>query len=730
MSVRLLLSGIAAALLLAATVLTGLYLGLETQDRFQRIDSSWRDYVEEADHRGELLSRIRGHLGYGGIIHDFKNYVLRQSPRYLRDVQAGFADFKATIEEYRQSHPSPLELAQLEVVETTIEEYESKLRIAIRAAAEKWEPARTDRLVKVDDTKALQALARLDKFWRDKRRQSTEAIALSVSEGTALVSTGFQFLAGLFVVSLILYALFYVLQRELRQTVRLLKKELSDRKAAEHVALKFSRAAEQSPSTIIITDTERRIEYVNPKFCELSGYSPDEVKGKTPGFLQSGQTATEAYSEMLRQLKAGEEWRGSFKNKKKDGTYYWVRTAILPLRDESGTVTHYIGIGEDTTERRRVRDQIERAQKMEAVGLLASGVAHDFNNVLTTILGNVHLARLETPRDGEVHEELEQIEIAALRARNLVAQLLVFARRQPAQPIPLRVGEAIDEVCRLIRASIQKNIALECNVQSSTLSICADPTQLHQVLVNLCSNAAEAIGASNGAITLRAEAAKGDGPRTDLVRIVVADTGPGILPENQASVFEPFFTTKPAGKGTGLGLSVVASLVKEMNGQIKVESEPGKGARFEILVPRCDTAPTTTAKLESAVGGRERILLVDDEPEVVTTCRKLLEKYGYDVDAFVDPLEAVAEFEKSPESYDLVMTDFVMPNMNGEELAWSVRTIRPECPILICTAYQPATLDVRAFKAIKVIEKPVDPVALDGSIRSLLASNRPSPRPH
>lgn len=720
LSLRLLFPSIGAAVLLVSTILTGLYLGNETQDRFQQIGDSWTTYTGEAERRGELLSRIRRHLGYGGMIHNFKNYVLRQQQTYLDSLEGQLTDFKATITEYRKSGASPAELNALQTIQETISRYESKLPIAIRAAEEGWPVTRTDALVKVDDRGALEALAALERYWRGKHRENTQAIVDSVTEGRDQISLGFRFLAGLVAVALAIYALFYLLQRELRQTVGLLSNELIERKAAEHVAKKFTRAVDQSSATIIITDTESCIEYVNRKFCDISGYSSAEVLGKTPKFLQSGDTHQDAYMDLSRQITLGKEWGGVFRNKKKDGSFYWAKTAIFPLRDEDGDITHYIGVGEDITESRKAREQIHKAQKMEAVGLLASGVAHDFNNVLTTIIGNVHLALLEVPDEGELREELEQIEIAAKRARNLVGQVLAFARRQPSEPLTLRVGDSVREVCRLMRASIQHNIALDFSIDDDTLSVKADPTRLHQVIMNLCSNAAEAIETEAGQITLSVSAVESKNAKGDLVKLTVQDNGCGMPQSVLDNIFDPFFTTKPPGKGTGLGLSVVANLVSEMGGQITADSTQGAGTRFEILLPRSETAPKSFANRDSLDRGSERILLVDDEPEVVSTCRKILESLGYDVEAYIDPTAAVARFETDPERFDLVMTDFVMPEMNGEQVSRAVRTQRNDCPIILCTAYQPGTLNPDDLMPFRLIEKPVEPVVLARTVRLLL----------
>lgn len=717
---RLIFSSAGAAILLAATVLVGLYLGGQTQQRFSNIDQSWGLYTGEAERRGELLSRIRGHLGYGGIIHNFKNYVLRKDAAYLEILNGQLASLGATVSEYRESGATAIELEHLAAIEATVKTYAAKLPIAVRAAKENWPPSRTDRLVKVDDTDAVKALEALDIYWRDKRRETSATIAEAVAEGGSLVTMGFRFLGGLAVVAIAIYALFFLLQRELRQTIGRLSIELKERKAAEHQAKKFLRAVEQSPATIVITDTQGHIEYVNHKFCSLTEYQPAELIGKTPRILQSGGNPPETYLGLRQQLARGEEWYGTFQNLKKGGESYWARTTILPLRDDTGTITHFIGLGEDITERRKVRDQIHRAQKMEAVGLLASGVAHDFNNVLTTILGNVHLARLDAPDEGDFAEELEQIEIAAKRARNLVGQVLAFARRRPGEAIALRIGEAMHEVAKLLRASMLPVVSLKCEVEDDDLSVLADPTRLHQVIMNLCSNAAEAIGPAGGTVTLHAFRFDGSGEVPSRVCLRISDTGPGIPDDIRKQIFDPFFTTKPAGKGTGLGLSVVANLVADMSGQIELKSSGSDGSIFEIMLPEAAPGWEAVMSGEEIAAGSGRVLLIDDDAEVAATCSKILRRQNYQVETFVNPLEALKAFETNPNRYSVVMTDFVMPDMNGEEVCRSVRVLRPNCPIILYTAYQPATLDLTELQPIRLMEKPIDPTQLVGTVRDLL----------
>ena len=710
--VRLVLSGLGAALLLAATVLAGVYLGSQTQQRFQDVGQSWQTFTAEAERRGALLSRIRGHLGYGGIIHNFKNYVLRQDQRYLDSLNRQFKDFENTVEEYRKSGATPAELDYLKSIEDTIALYRSKLPVAQQAARENWPPARTDSQVRVDDSGAVTALVALEAYWWNKHQASTKDIARAVDEGEALVTTGFRFLAGLAFVALLLYGLFYLLQAELRQTIGMLSNELRERRIAEHEAKKFQRAVDQSPATIIMTDTQGNIEYVNQKFCDLTEYSADEVIGKTPRLLQSGDVSGDDYVALRQQLVRGEEWRGTFRNRKKSGQPYWAKTAILPLRDDLGRITHFIGVGEDQTERRKARDHIHRAQRIEAVSMLASGVAHDFNNVLTTILGNVHLARLDAPDKGDFSEELEQIEVAAKRARNLVGQIFAFARRQSGEAVAVRVNEVVEEVTHLLQASVQPNIVITCEVEDTDLVVKVDPTRLHQVIMNLSSNAAEAIGPQGGRITLKVEL-HGDGEAAEKqVLISVCDDGPGIPDDLKSKIFDPFFTTKTAGKGTGLGLSVVANLVGEMGGQIDVASVFGQGTTFTVRLPLSDetVAPrTVSGDLPSGTGD---ILLIDDEVEVAATCAKLLRRLGYDVEVFNDPLKAMQVYKSDPDRFELVITDLVMPGLPGSEVCRIVRELRPACPLVAYSAYQPEGIDFDKAGIMRFMHKPIEPAQL------------------
>lgn len=718
--------GFAATILLGATVVIGLFLGTETRRQFRDISAGWSDYAGDAEKKGVWISSIRGYLGYGGIIHNFKNFVLRQDEIYLKRLQDQLAQFHDVILAYAQYAIEPQEKAALDSILKTIAAYEAKLPIAKQAAAEKWPVERTDQAVRVDDTKALAALQDLERIWSQKRNDSTERIIDAVGEGETLIGLGFISLFALVVVALSLGGLLFVLLRDMQRALERLSNELAERRRLEQSEKRLARAVEQSPATIVITDTDGRIQYVNRRFEELTGFKMEEIVGRTPRLLQSGDTPDADYNELRKTLERGEEWHGTFRNRKKSGDFYWADTAILPLKGEDGEVNNYIGIGEDITEKKKAREQVARAQKMEAVGLLAGGVAHDFNNILTTIIGAAHLAGLDAEEGSDIANEIAQIDIAAKRAQSLVQQLLTFARRQPAKPRPIDLCAIIGEIVRLIRVSVPPTIAIEFKPEDEVIGVLADPTHLHQVIMNLCRNAVEAIGGADGCISLGASRIvasplePGSDQYGDWIRLSIEDNGAGMSADIAKSVFDPFFTTKPMGKGTGLGLTVVATLVQDMRGQISLESEPGKGTRFSIMLPGADTVVESASQKLALIGGHERILIVDDEADIAATFRRFLIRLGYQVEAFSDPVIAIERYRADPDRFDLVVTDLVMPGMNGEALVEEIWRLNAKCPVIMCTAYRPKKISLGGAGMLEIMDKPIDPPTLAQKIRAML----------
>jgi len=718
-------TGLAAGLLLLAIVTTGLYLGTQTRRQFIDIADGWSEFSSEADRKGALISAIRGHLGYGGIIHTFKNYVLRQDDLYRQLLLEQLAQFDIVISDYLSLPTSEEEHAALTTIIATVDAYRSKLPVAEMAAAYGWTAEQTDRQVRVDDTAAFSAFETLEKIWQSNRERQTERLIASVERGQGLISIGFLSMALLVVASLALAFTFWTVMRQMQSAVTQLSEELRARQALERREQRLAQAVEQSPATIMITDTEGHLEYVNRHFEDLSGWSREEVIGKTPKFLQTGDTEVAEYEHMQALLAVGQSWRGVLHNRKKDGGSYWVETILLPLRAGDGSIHSYLGIGEDITERLKTREQMARAQKIEAVGLLAGGIAHDFNSVLTSILGSSHLASLDAPPDSDLAHEIEQIEIGARRAQLLVQQLLGFARRKSGNPVPTDVSEIVRQALRLIRAATSPTTQFVVETGDTPVWVSADPTQLHQVVMNLCGNAAEAIGGNSGTVRIILEADAAVDPQSPIeapywVTLKVQDDGPGMTEDVRRRVFDAFFTTKQLGKGTGLGLAVVHGLVTDMGGSIEVDSVMGQGACFTVHLPGC--VPSENEDIEGTGTlpfGTERLLIVDDEAEIAATLRRSLMRYGYRVEAFASSQSALRSFESGPDRFDAVITDVVMPELNGVDLARHLRAARPALPIIFLTGFAPQFAVIDGPEPA-VVAKPVDPKTLAQLLRQHL----------
>ncbi|MGX0877346.1 PAS domain S-box-containing protein [Roseovarius sp. MBR-154] len=718
----------AAALLVLVTVATGLYLGAQTRAQFTDIADSWTDYAEDPEKKGVWISSLRGYLGYGGIIHNFKNYVIRKDDAYRTRMIDQLTQFDAVMASYL-SEPLPgAERRALETIRATIEDYRARIEIADRAVDGNWPAERTDRLVRVDDTEAILALRNLEMLWMDSRARSTERIIAAVMRGETLIGYGFLAMVLLVAAALSIAVLILLLIRDMRGANIRLTEELERRRALQRSEQRLAQAVEQSPATILITDTHGRIQYANRRFEELSGWSRDEITGRTPKFLQSGEVPEETYADLRATLERGAVWRGVLRNLDRAGRSYWVDSTILPLRAEDGTIHSYLGIGEDITEKRQAREQVARAQKIEAVGLLAGGIAHDFNNILTAILGAAHLASLDAAAGSDLAEEVEQIDIAARRAQALVRQLLGFARREPGTPQPTDLCGAISEVNRLMRAAIPPTIRIEGVRDCTPVTVQADPTHLHQILMNLTANAAEAIGDATGHIRISAHVM--DVPPEGLptraegwVELVVEDDGPGMSEDSAARIFDAFYTTKPLGKGTGLGLSVVQGLVQDMGGRITVETSPGNGTLFRLLLPGAAAEMRQEAAIPVPERGHESLMIVDDQTEVAATLRRGLMRMGYQVEAYTSPRIALERFEKAPLRHSLLISDVVMPEMNGIEMARAMREMRPDLPVILCTGFNPTGVALPGGPT-EVLAKPLDPVELARHVRRMLDTRR------
>jgi len=504
---------------------------------------------------------------------------------------------------------------------------------------------------------------------------------------------------------------------------------------------KLSHAIEQSYSALIITDLNGLIEYVNPRFVEISGYSADDVIGKNPSFLSARSLEHTVDSvELWNTIRAGGTWKGLFYNKHKDGRCYWDQTTISPIRNEKGEITHFVGAKEDVTEALkakedliRMEDQLRRSQKMQTIGTLAGGIAHDFNNILTPIFGFAHMALQATDVKDPIHSDIQHIVKAAERARDLVRQILVFGRQGEVAKSPMHVSIVVKEVVQMMRATLPTTIELKSRVASNTHMVLGDPTQIHQVLINLCTNASHAMSSMGGLIELRVqnETLDEDFCRThattilpgNYVMIMVKDNGQGMPSEVLDRIFEPFFTTKPVGKGTGLGLSVVHGIVNSHRGEIIVESQVGQGSIFRIYLPAVkDEVVVNPKDVQMVHGHGERIMLVDDEIENVTMEAKALESIGYNVTPFHQSSQALDYFTKHPADFDLLVTDQTMPQLSGLELSRNILQLRPGFPIILLSGYLEADIpkELREVGLSAFLTKPVVLTELSVTIRNAL----------
>jgi PAS domain S-box-containing protein len=472
--------------------------------------------------------------------------------------------------------------------------------------------------------------------------------------------------------------------------------DVTEQHLADEQLRKLSQAVEQSSNMILITDARGVIEYVNPKFTQVTGYEADEVIGRTPALFKSHLAKNEKYERFWSALLKGDEWHGEFLNRKKNGDLFWCEESVAPIHDSRGKITHFVAIETDITERRKTADQLQQAQKMETAGRLAGGIAHDFNNLLTIIQGNLDLLHEKLAGQPEVRGLADRALHAADRSAKLVSQLLVFSRQQFLQPQAVDVGALIGRMRDFLKSMLMETISVRISVPDDLWHALVDPAQLENALLNLVLNARDAMP-TGGALSIEAEnldltlddlpADFGAGPGS-FVHIRVADTGAGMPPEVLKRAFEPFFTTKEVGKGSGLGLSMVYGFVKQSGGHIAIESAVNHGTQIDLYLRK--TAPERIGMAPAdEIGVRPHggtVLIVEDNAEVREVAAGFLKELGYDLVEASDGLAALGIL-KSRQHVDLLFTDIVMPGMSGVELARKAQTLRPGIKLLFATGY-------------------------------------------
>ncbi len=467
-------------------------------------------------------------------------------------------------------------------------------------------------------------------------------------------------------------------------SIQIVLRDISQRKQDEAVNARLISAIEQVCESIVITDPDGNIVYVNPAFERITGFSRQEALGKNPSVLKSGRHPKEFYSQLWNTLKSGEAWSGRFTNRAKDGRIFAEEATIAPIFDRSGTIVNFVAVKRDVTHETELHEQLHQSQKMDAIGRLAGGVAHDFNNMLMVIVSYAELLASALPEADPLRTYTAQILRAAQRSASLTRQLLAFSRKQVLAPQVLDCNAIVSETGSMVRRLISENIDLRCNLASDLWPVKADADQIVQVILNLCVNSRDAMpnGGSLLIATRNHHAPAAGGPSVGpylpaggeaelgLVEISVSDTGTGIPLDVQERLFEPFFTTKERGKGTGLGLATVYGIVQQSGGHIRVESEPGRGSTFFVYLPRCLEAAAVPElpALHPLFSGRGRILVVEDEHALREAIADQLRNHGYQVLAASDGIEALDLLSRNPD-LSVLVCDLVMPRMGGRELA-------------------------------------------------------------
>ena len=446
-------------------------------------------------------------------------------------------------------------------------------------------------------------------------------------------------------------------------------------------------------------------------------------------------TKTEALQFIRKAVEEGPqvfEWRAQRKN----GDLFWAEVTLK--NTVIGGESRILAVIRDISDRKEIEDELIQSQKMEAVGTLAGGIAHDFNNILTVILGNVELALRQTTVDPNLRKYLNEIHAGGIRARNLVTQILTFSRRTGNEEKPVLISSIIEETLEMIRSTLPSTIQIQQDIQSDQATL-ADPTQIHQIIMNLCTNAYQAMRETGGILAVSLKDVKltqNDYPLADIspgeyLQLAVSDTGQGIEGKLQEKIFEPYFTTKKAGEGTGLGLAVVHGIVQRHNGHIMVYSEPGQGTTFHVFLPvvASETDDSVQSGMEPpVVHGTERILIVDDEEAIVNYVQTALQQHGYGTAPYTNSLQALQDFARRAGDFDLVMTDMTMPYMTGAELSQKLLEIRPDIKIILCSGFS-EVMNREKAKAMGVeeyLEKPIIIETLLKNIRRVLDKPEPA----
>ena len=500
-----------------------------------------------------------------------------------------------------------------------------------------------------------------------------------------------------------------------KEIIKLKRSDKLLRESEEALRLQSEITTHMAEGVNLVKASDTVIVYANPKFEEMFGYDHGELIGKHVSVLNAPteKNPEETAKEIEESLQKHGIWEGEICNIKKDGTLFWCFARVSSFdHSEYGQVL--ISVHSDITDRKqaeeekdRLQDQLRQTHKMEAIGTLAGGIAHEFNNILGVIIGNTELALMDVPDWNPAKECLKETRKASLRAKDVVLRIMSFARKTPLERKPIQIGTIIKESLKLIRATTPTIIEIRQAILCESEMILAQPTEISQVFMNLCTNSAHAMGEGGGVLEVGLKAISLDDDTAaqyedlkpgDYAELTVRDTGHGIRPEVIDRIFDPYFTTKDVDEGLGMGLAVVYGIVKKHDGAIKVKSEVDKGTEVEVLFPIIkEEVEGEVEKPQVLPGGTGCILFVDDEESLVKMAEQMLKRLGYKVVTKTNPKEALALFKAEPHRFELVITDMSMPHLTGDKLARELMKIRQDIPIILCTGHSAYIDEVKAM---------------------------------